>query len=448
MRAPVTGIKQKHFPERKLSWGVITDVQIDNERFSPSSFWETENEADIAFDTAVIVLAQKRAEAQARKEAGQVKQAPLPAAPKGTELFETLANKWLETRVRARKRASTYRGWRNNMHLHLFPHMRTWPVTQAWMTPERLTTVLGPTLRQQGRTVETRKACHRCLSAFFKWVVVAGAPSQFPSRINPMTGLLDEIVQNDELAEVRKKRKEQTPNPMTKTQVEWFLGWQQTHYPELYELWLWQAYQGTRIGEAVALKWDHIETFDERNGFKDGKAHIQETFSDAQLWLDRLNGLEGTLGETETKTGNLHQYIDLHPLVGEALFGLRARNGEAWLKSPHGYGKRPAHVFLNSKFRPRRKDKKLPHSFHAACNAMKAAARTLPELKDGVGPTGKHFTIHCLRDTFVTLSILGGKDYFWVANQIGHSNIDTLKKHYLKWVRLVDENPMKREAQR
>ena len=43
----------------------------------------------------------------------------------------------------------------------------------------------------------------------------------------------------------------------------------------------------------------------------------------------------------------------------------------------------------------------------------------------------------------MTLSILaGGHDYGWVAMMLGHSKEDTLKKHYLKWIRLVDENPM------
>jgi integrase len=421
MTARVVGVTIRCEPKRALPWGLYVDTYIGGKRVGGSRFFATEAEAEAQYPTVAAEITRRRQAAaeQARLDKAMKVPPPLPTAGKDTELFETMATRWLEKRVKVRLTPSTYRGYKGLMERHLFPIMRAWPVTSTVMTVERLTDVLGPQLSAKKVKLPTRLACQRCLSAFFRWVIKAGAPSLFPHRVNPVKDLVSEVIQDAEIHIALT----QEPNPMTGTQVEAFLAWQQEHYPTLYELFLWLAYEGSRIGEACALQWDRVYLDRE-------KAHIVATYSGAQRWLDRQAGLE-TLGEKDTKTHRTNQYIDLHPLVVEKMAALKTRNLEAWMKRGR-FGKAPTHCFLNSTLHPRRPDKIVYRAFREACTALKL-----------VGQTGKPFTIHCLRDTFVTLSILaGGHDYGWVAMMLGHSKEDTLKKHYLKWIRLVDENPM------
>jgi integrase len=446
MSAPrVPGITLRFDPKRAagLGWGVFVDVRLNGKRHSPSKFFATEEEAERAYRIAAATVAAMRAEVE---QDARLKQAlavpPLPQAPKGTVLFETMAKDWLEKTIKPpRRTASTYRGYKGLLERHLFPIMRSWPVNAEVMKPLRLTDVLREDLYKKGVSLSTRVACQRCLSAFFVW-----AKKQLPAELpydNPALKLAIDLRMDAEIT----IRLRQEPNPMTRVQVEDFLAWIKDHYRELWEFFVWLADAGSRVGEVSALKWEHIDV-------QRGKAHIIDAFSYAHLWWERQQGNADGRGENaatirtapprkksqadgekDTKTHRSNQYIDLSDRVVEMLPDLKTRNLEAWMAVGRP-GKEPEHVFLNSKLRPRRPDSKLYKAFRAACDTLGL-----------VGQTGEPFTVHCLRDTFATLAILEGKlDLGWVALMLGHATEETLKKHYFKYVRLVADNPLRRKT--
>jgi len=421
--ARVPGITLRYDAKRAatgLGWGVFVDVRLNGKRHAPSKFFATEAEAEEAYASSVVTVTELRAEAAQQARLTKALNVPaLPRAPKGAVLFETLALDWLEKAVKPpRKTASTYRGYKGLLERHLFPIMRSWPVNAATMSPDQVTEVLRDHLHKKGLSLSTRIACQRCLGAFFTWVKKR-LPHLLPYG-NPAEKLSSDIRQDAEMG--IRLRKE--ANPMTRQQVEAFLTWVKEHAPEVWEVFVWLTDEGSRVGEACALKWANLD-------LERGKAHINDAFSYAHRWLERQQGNEDGLGEKDTKTHRADQYIDLSDRVVEALTTLKSRNLEAWMARGRP-GKAPQHVFLNRDLHPRRPDRTLYAVFRAANKALGL-----------VGQTGKPFTIHCLRSTFATLAILEGKlDLRWVAMMLGHSTEETLMAHYFKYVRLVEANPL------
>jgi integrase len=43
-----------------------------------------------------------------------------------------------------------------------------------------------------------------------------------------------------------------------------------------------------------------------------------------------------------------------------------------------------------------------------------------------------------MRDTFATLSLADGAPLEWISEQMGHSEIDTTRKHYARWLPSAD----------
>ena len=44
-----------------------------------------------------------------------------------------------------------------------------------------------------------------------------------------------------------------------------------------------------------------------------------------------------------------------------------------------------------------------------------------------------------MRDTFATLSLADGAPLEWISEQMGHSEIDTTRKHYARWLPSTDD---------
>lgn len=412
---------------RQLSWGLFVDTHVGGDRVVGSKFFATEAEAEAQYPAAAADVTRRRTEhADALRLKAALNVPALPQAPKGTVLFETLVHRWLNERVKPQQAASTYIGYEGLMRNHLLPIMRTWPVSDTVIDRNRVKLVLRDELRRTGRSVKTRRAAQRCLVGFFKWALTE-VPAQL--RFNPASGLLNEIRHTTEmLGDGLVADPDKEPNPMTRVQVEAFLKWQQEHYPQFYELFLFLVDGGVRVGEAAALKVDRLD-------LERGKAHIVQTFSGAKRKLEleaektQRKGLDGR-GEKMTKTRQRYQFIDLSDRVIAALAALRSRHLEAWLKRGR-HGKEPQHVFLNSRLQPRRPDKIVYRAFRAGCNAL--------QLK---GESGEPFTIHALRATFITLSLLEGRSVGWVVSMVGHKDETTLRRFYLKWIRLTEENPL------
>ena len=429
----VKGVRVRYNPyqarKNQKPWGVWIEVTFSGKKpiRREKPFW-TQAEAWAYYPFAAAEVTQLRTEHEAVVAATRAVVPELPPAPKGSVLFETLALRWLDEAVRPPwLQAGTYLFYKSHLQNHLFPIMRTWPVTAQVMSRDRLKKVLKVDLRATGASLGTRKACQRTLSAFFQWATTE-LPGQLPT--NPAHDLTEKMLAD--VSEVGKKKKS-AANPMSEAQRDAFLAWQEVHYPETYEVFLWLALQGNRVGEVTALKWDWLR-------LGELKAEVKETHSFALRTLQIAAGDETGLGEKGTKTDSEYK-IDLHPLVGEKMTALKKRNYEAWLASPRRYGKPPAHCFLNRCGKPRRRDNTIIKAFHEGCAALAEVG-----LKTVGDETGQAFTIHCLRDTFITLAILDGHDMFWVAHQVGHNNVETLKKHYLKWVQRVAVNPFLRRA--
>ena len=421
MVARVPGVTIRFLEQRAATgrdaWGLFVDVRYEGKRYSPSKFFATEAEAEACYPAAAAEVAKLREEiAQKARLTAALAVPELPQAPKGTVLFETLTLRWLTEHVKEMCAPATYLGYKRMLDNHLLPIMRTWPMHDETMTAQRIKDVLKVQLVKQKATLPTRLACQACLSAFFSWAIGELPPRQFTINTALKAG---KFVRNPDEKHVVLK---QPANPMTRVQVEQFLSWQQEHYPATYELFVWLVDEGSRIGEACALKWDHLN-------LDGGKAHVVEAFSQAQRWMDRQQGNEKTRGEKDTKTHRADQYIDLSPRVVEVYGKLKIANREAWMKRGRRPIREPEHCVLTGTLQPRRPDKMVYRAFRKGCEAL--------ELR---GQTGTKFTVHCLRDTFATLSLLEGKPLGWVSMMLGHADTETTRKHYIRWVRLVDEN--------
>lgn len=416
------------------AWGLFVDVRLNGQRHNPSTFFATEAEAEAAYPKAAARLVGWRREARIEAElkaaiapprASGGAEAPVAAPTKAARVdtFETMAHRWLEEHVKPLKKASTYLAYRNAIVNHLVPCMGSWPVNDETLTKPRLRHLLKTELKARGASLKTRRFCQARLAQVLSWAMGELPPKQL--TYNPAVG---------ESAFLRTPEEEEPedtePNPMTRDQVEAFLTWITDHRPEVYELFLWSVDAGSRIGEVCAVQWTAL-TLDK------GQAHIRGAFSSKHRRMERLKAgatsvhdeIPG-LGETSTKTRRAKQYIHLSPRLVEALVALYRRNQEAWL-SRGRYGKKPEHCFLNGRLQPRRPDRTVYTAFREACDALGL-----------VGETGVPFTIHDLRATFVTLSILEGKAIGWVARMVGHKNELTIQKHYYKWIQLVEGNPL------
>lgn len=425
MIARVVGVTIRCEPKRPLPWGLYVDTRINGERVSGTRFFATEAEAEAQYPVAAAEIQRRRddAEHQARLKAALNAPPELPTAPRGTVLFETVARRWLTEHVKEMCAAATYRNYKRLLDAHLLPVMRTWPVADATMTGARIKDVLKVQLFARGVPLPTRLACHACLSALFSWAKGELLPVTLTR--NPAEGL-GMFIRDKTEKHVQLK---QAANPMTRVQVEAFLTWQETNRPELYPLFVWLADEGSRVGEACALKWTVLD-------LDNGKGHVVAAFSASQLWAERQAGDERGLGEKDTKTHRSDQYVDLSDRVVEVYGKLKATNREAWLKRGRRPIQEPVHCLLTRDGTPRRPDKIVYAAFRAGCDAL--------GLK---GQTGEPFTIHCLRDTFATLSLLEGKPLGWVSMMLGHADTETTRRHYVKWIRLAEVNPLSTKKQ-
>jgi len=401
----------------QLPWGVFIDLRLGGERHPGAKFFATEAEAEAHYPYAAAEVMGMRESYERELRLKRALNVPaLPQAPKGTVLFETMTQRWLTEHVKEMCTAATYLGYKGLLKNHLLPIMRSWPMHNETMTGQRIKDVLKVQLAKNKVPLPTRLACQATLSAFFGWAKNELPPGQF--TVNPAEGIGKYVRNENEKRIVL----HQQPNPMTRVQVDAFLKWQHAHYPELYPLFVWLADEGSRIGEACALKWDHLD-------LSGGKGHVVEAFSAAHRKMELQDGHERGVGEKDTKTHRADQYVDLSPRVVEVYGKLKVANREAWLKRGRRPIKEPQHCVLTSVLSPRRPDKVVYGAFRKGCEAL--------SLK---GQTGKRFTIHCLRDTFATLALLEGKPLGWVSMMLGHEDTETTRKHYIKWVRLVEEN--------
>ena len=150
---------------------------------------------------------------------------------------------------------------------------------------------------------------------------------------------------------------------------------------------------GCRIGELLALDWNHVDLLN-------GELHIASSFSE----LD---------GVTAPKSGQART-VDLVPATARVLEQWYAESGGEGLVFPREDG-----GHLTSSYVLRR----------VLIPAMERAG--IPRL----GERGGVRDIHSLRHTFARLSLEGGAQINWVQKQLGHSSIVLTVDTYGSWSR-------------
>jgi integrase len=194
------------------------------------------------------------------------------------------------------------------------------------------------------------------------------------------------------------------PNPLTPAQADAFLAWVRTTAPAYYEYFLWLFRTGSRIGEAAALQWTHLQ-LDAR------RARLSKGFSQPLKAKDPKSDGDGKL-----KQKRPHD-IDLSPELVTALRALRTRRNTDQLKR----GRRRPYVFLTPQY-----TRVLPNS---------PARLLFAKGMQAIGAEAEAHTLHDIRDTFATSHFQRDpKRLPWVSWMLGHADTWVTSKRYIKWL--------------
>ncbi len=197
--------------------------------------------------------------------------------------------------------------------------------------------------------------------------------------------VMDEIIEKNAIRLVKppKHVKEKEITPFTMQEVKMLIntatGWTKS-------LIITAFFTGLRTGELFALKWDDID-------FNAKKIVVRRTIR---------HGIIST-----TKTGKT-RVIDLLDIVYEALKDKYKENGL-----------RDEFIFTSRKGTP----------------YVEASAVNTTYWKPLLKRCGMAYKImYNTRHTFATLMLLNGEDVLWVSKMLGHADISTTMKYYVKFV--------------
>jgi integrase len=177
-------------------------------------------------------------------------------------------------------------------------------------------------------------------------------------------------------------------------------------------LWYVLLTGGLRPGEALALKWRHVD-------FEKGEVRVRAN-------LTRL-GLKGGWKLKQPKTENSRREVPLPSVTMQELRAWKKQQAEERLAAgpewqDHGF------VFTTHDGAPLGSAKQVHDSFRRVCERGKLPGSYGPEpAKPRHGPTARRaftpaFRVYDLRHSSVTLALLNGEDLLKVSRRHGHKS--------------------------
>ena len=183
----------------------------------------------------------------------------------------------------------------------------------------------------------------------------------------------------------RKPSKQADINPLDREELRLYLETVRTHFPRYYPFMLTLARTGIRLGEALALEWDHI-------AFKN-------------RWIEVKQAYCHTSRKVQTTKNSLSRRVDMSQQLTETLRALQTERKRETLQQ--GWGEMPRWVFVNEAGCMIDGDN-LRRRVHAVA-LKKADLRSVRQ--------------HDLRHTFTSLLIANGESLAYIRDQLGHSSI-------------------------
>ena len=229
---------------------------------------------------------------------------------------------------------------------------------------------------------------HAVLRTLLQWAVSKRVLFENPAR---------ELAKELKLTESKEVRKAKI-KAMDREQRHQFLVTAARVAPAWYPLFAFLAGTGARLGECLALEWQHV-------AFEKCEIKLEQSFSEHSD-----DDEPGTL-----KTGGKRQ-VDMSQMLASTLKRLKTTRTEQKLK--YGWSEDPVYVFVTKE--GTRLD---------ASNVRHAMARVLK--KAGLP---KHFSPHCFRHTYASLMIQQGESLKYVQRQLGHSSIQVTSDIYGDWL--------------
>lgn len=205
---------------------------------------------------------------------------------------------------------------------------------------------------------------------------------------NPLSGL------TKDLRLTKKKREKGKVKAFAQEQLVRFLSVSAKTAPEVFPAFAVMGLAGLRVGEAMALKWSHID-------FVGGRIHVSE----------QLSGTTKTEGERD---------VEISPTLREILLDLRATASDEALGEPRSpYALFPA--FSVSADR------------RAEQRVVKLIRRRMQRVLQLAGLPQWH-TPHSLRHSFASILISKGKPIAYVQQALGHASISMTVDTYGSWL--------------
>jgi integrase len=268
---------------------------------------------------------------------------------------------------------------------YLVPMLGTVPIGESSLTRGTVLDLIAD-LHAKGCRRATVVAVLRCLSTMLSGAIDLGLRTS-----NPCFRMGKRIRQKGDAGDPQ-------PNPLSKADAEAFLGYVATHFPEWYAYFLCALRTGLRVGELAALKWSEVD-------LERAVANIRRNYSPRD-------------GEDIDPKNHKARVVDLSPQLVRALEAERTAQRRAALAGGRRARQLP-YVFLTRDGRQVRQDGQMRTIFDRAMAGVHLQARA--------------HTPHDLRDTYATLHLQEGTTPEYVAAQLGHQDVSTTLRRYVRW---------------